>query len=74
MSRMRVMRKSSSIFSASCFTHGQGHSIAQTDGAPYVGRKKKKRRETGLYVPCTCGFRTTKSRQFEQYKISMHKV
>lgn len=72
MSRMRVMRKRSNIFSASCFRHEQGHSMPRQMGLHMLAVKK--RRETGLYVPSTCGFRTTKSRQFEQYKISMHKV
>lgn len=66
------MRKSSNIFSASCFRHEQGHSMPRQMGLRMLAVKK--RRETGLCMPSTCGFRTTKSRQFEQYKISMHKV
>ncbi len=67
LSGVRVMRKrSSNIFSL--FFHRGPNTMtyaAQPDGDAYVGGKTC---ETLSYVPFTCGFRITKSRQFRQYK------
>lgn len=62
VSRMRVMRKSSNIFSLLADTRTY---LAQPDGDAYVGCKTC---ETLLYVSSPCGFRIAKSRQFRQYK------